>query len=169
MKKDQRRITLVARDKQQANLGWDTSNQSPNRIVSVDSLELLRSTIASPLVHSDADVERIILDRCGSEADYLSLLSQIPHQFTGDVLMIRNDATGFLSATGRGGDRVLYALSPDDVEFYLETVRLVQPTEAMEHHVLKFRPRIVQTAQDRAEAKHDRQQNGNGDARSNAG
>jgi len=156
MQRDERRITLITYDKQQEARNWDFSEQSKNRIVFIDSMALLRSTITSPLVKSDSDVERIVLDRCCSEADYLSLLSSMPHQFTGDILMVRGDATGFLSATGRGGDRVLYALSSDDVEFYLETVLLVQRTEVMERHLLMFRPRIVQEETIGAAASGDR-------------
>jgi len=156
MQRDERRITLITYDKQQEARNWDFSEQSKNRIVFIDSMALLRSTITSPLVKSDSDVERIVLDRCCSEADYLLLLSSMPHQFTGDILMVRGDATGFLSATGRGGDRVLYALSSDDVEFYLETVLLVQRTEAMERHILHFRPRIVQEETISAAASGDK-------------
>jgi len=143
MERDERRITLITYDKQSAERNWDFSDQSSNRIVFIDSLGLLRSTIASPLVRCDSDVERVVLDRCCSEAEYLSLLAELPHAFAGDILLIRGDSTGFLSATARGGDRVLYALSPEDIEFYLETVRLVQASEAMKRHVLKFRPRIA--------------------------
>ena len=90
---------------------------------------MLRSTIVSPLVRSESDVERIVLDRCSTESEYLSLLAELPLEFTGDVLMIRESGTSFLSATGRGGGRILYALTDEDVEFYLETVRLVDRTD----------------------------------------
>jgi hypothetical protein len=155
MKKDQRRITLVTSDKRGAERSWRSSDDATSRVVFLDSFRLLRSTLEGPLIYSDSDVERIVLDSCCSEADYLSLLAALPHQFTGDILMIRSDSTGFLSATGRGGDRILYALSSEDVQFYLETVRLVEPTEAMEQHVLKFRPRIIRNAAELRSAKED--------------
>ena len=155
MRKDQRRITLVTCDKQSAERSWRSSDDATSRVVFLDSLQLLRSTIESPLVHTDTDVERVVLDSCCSETDYLSLLAALPHQFTGDILMIRSDSSGFLSATGRGGDRILYALTSEDVEFYLETVHLVEPTEAMERHVLKFRPRIIRNAAELRSAKDD--------------
>ena len=60
--------------------------------------------MTSPLVRTDSDIERIVLDRCSTEGEYLSLLADLPHSFAGDVLMIRTDSTGFLSATGRGGE-----------------------------------------------------------------
>jgi hypothetical protein len=135
--KDGRRITLVTGNQR----SWNSSAEADSRIVFLDSLAMLRSTIASPLVRSDADVERIVLDRSCSEAEFLSLLTELPHEFTGDVLMIRDGQASFLSATGRGGDRILYALGDDDVEFYLETVRLVRRTERMDSGLLRFRPR----------------------------
>ena len=36
-----------------------------------------------------------------------------------------------MSATGRGGDRLLYALTRNDVRFYLETLDLVTGRIAM--------------------------------------
>jgi len=155
MKQDERRITLVTYEKGGIERSWRSSDDATSRVVFLDSLRLLRSTIESPLIYSDSDVERIVLDSCCSEAEYLSLLAALPHQFTGDILMIRSDSTGFLSATGRGGDRILYALSSEDVQFYLETVRLVETTEAMERHVLKFRPRIIRDTAELRSAKDD--------------
>ncbi len=46
-------------------------------------------------------------------------------ELSGDILLIHDNGAGFLSATGRGGDRVLYALTAHDVRFYLETQDLV--------------------------------------------
>jgi len=50
----------------------------------------------------------------------------LPAAYAGDVLLIEDDSA-FVSATGRGGDRVLYALRPEDVQFYLETKLLTAP------------------------------------------
>jgi hypothetical protein len=66
--------------------------------------------------------------------------------------MIGESGTSFLSATGRGGGRILYALTDEDVEFYLETVRLVDRTEEMERGVLKFRPREIRVGDVRSSA-----------------
>ncbi len=79
-----------------------------------DSLQFLRQAVATN------DVERVILDRCASADDFLDLLAALPPEVLGDVMSLREDGGAFLSATGRGGDRVLYALSPADVGFYLE-------------------------------------------------
>ncbi|HMC21199.1 MAG TPA: hypothetical protein VKL19_05100 [Thermoanaerobaculia bacterium] len=139
MRNDDRRITLVIGNQR----NWNSSIEAGTRIVFLDSLTMLRSTIAGALVGSDADVERIVLDRTCSESEFLSLLTELPHEFSGDIMMIRDGQASFLSAMGRGGDRILYALRDDDVEFYLETVGLVRRTEKMDLGVLKFRPRQV--------------------------
>ena len=64
------------------------------------------------------------------------------------VTLIRDDETGFLSATGRGGDRILYALSAEDIRFYLETTSLIEAGSAVmaparEHTILEFRQRTA--------------------------
>ena len=90
----------------------------------VDSLAQLREAVAAH------DVERILIDRCASADEYLELLASLPHEIAGDVMLMRQDGGAFLSSVGRGGDRVLYALSRADVAFYLETHGL--PTDRRE-------------------------------------
>lgn len=74
---------------------------------------------------STFDIERIILDRTASADEYLHLLASLPAEVAGDVMLLRDDGGAFLSATGRGGDRVLYALAPRDIAFYIETNNLL--------------------------------------------
>jgi hypothetical protein len=38
---------------------------------------------------------------------------------------MRTFGDSFLSSVGRGGDRILYSLTPKDMEFYLRTNRLL--------------------------------------------
>ena len=136
MSNDNRRITLVARHTQLPERKWAKTADAPNRVVLLDSFTGLRHTLSSSIAHLDADIERIVLDRSSSASDYLALLAELPMEFAGDVMMIRDDETGFLSSSGRGGDRILYALSTDDVRFYLETNALVAP--APQFRVLQF-------------------------------
>ncbi|HVG24132.1 MAG TPA: hypothetical protein VND45_08275, partial [Thermoanaerobaculia bacterium] len=75
---------------------------------------------------------RVIIDRTGAAEEFLDLLTAFPAEFTGDALLIRDDGTGVLSATARGGDRVLYKLLAHDVRFYLETHDLVASRVALE-------------------------------------
>jgi hypothetical protein len=149
MNHDTRRITLVSRHPQLPDRKWDRTAQAPSRVVLLDSFTVLRYTVASSLVTVDADIERIVLDRSTSASEYLALLAEMPREFHGDVLLIRADESGFLSSSGRGGDRVLYALSPEDLKFYLSTHNLVAGGEApaaaeqQQPNVVQFRSRIA--------------------------
>ena len=148
MNHDTRRITLISRPPQLPERNWDKTADAPSRLIMLDSFNVLRYAVAKPLVDLDVDVERIILDRSTSASEYLALLASLPHEFGGDVLMVRDDETGFLSSTGRGGDRVLYALSSHDLAFYLEAHGLVVPTGTplvapSSSPVLQFRRRIA--------------------------
>jgi hypothetical protein len=149
MNHDTRRITLVSRHPRMTERKWDRSAESPSRVVLLDSHTVLRYTVASTLVSIDADIERIILDRSSSASEYLALLAELPREFHGDVLMIRDDETGFLSSTGRGGDRILYALSSEDLRFYMQMHSLAEtvaqaPAEATQQpKVIQFRPRVA--------------------------
>ncbi len=120
MTNDLRRITLVSCNPRLTRR-WQTSAAAKKRVI-------VTPTIAFPrALEFGQDVERIILDRSASAADYLALLSSLPPHFAGDALLIQADETGFLSSIGRGGDRVLYALQPDDIHFYLVTHELIDP------------------------------------------
>jgi hypothetical protein len=67
----------------------------------------------------------VIIDRRGTALEFLEALASLPSEFVGDVLFAMNDGNGFLSSIGCGGDRVLYAVGPQDIEFYLETHGLI--------------------------------------------
>jgi len=125
MSHDSRRITMISTDPTKTSRDWDSSASAPSRIITLDSFTVLRYTLVTSVADLDVDVERVILDKTCSPAEYLSLLASLPAEFRGDVLLIREEDSGFLSATGRGGDRVLYALSATDLRFYLETNGLV--------------------------------------------
>lgn len=119
-----RRISLIARTDARPDRDWNEPGTAQRRLMFAASPTALsfalRAWAGSPI-----DVERVILDRSGTEGDFLDLVAQVPHEFSGDIVFIREDDGGYLSATGRGGDRVLYALKPGDVRFYLETHELV--------------------------------------------
>lgn len=121
---DGRRITLITRVTDGAQRDWNTNDDAPQRIIFVNALTVLRYTLMKGGDTMTHDVGRVIVDRAASPAEFLELLAELPHEFAGDVLLI-NETQAFLSATGRGGDRVLYSLKPDDVDFYLETHELL--------------------------------------------
>ena len=122
---DTRRITLVSRNGRTASRNWDLSAFAASRIITVDSLLVLRHALAGGLSELHRDVERVVLDQTCSASDYLALLSSLPEQFSGDVLLITSDNSGFLSSTARGNGRLLYALAAKDIAFYLEAHGLV--------------------------------------------
>lgn len=128
MKSHQRRITLISRDPLKVDRDWNRGPLAPSRMITVDSFTVLRGAMSSGFADFDADVERVVLDRTATASDFLSLLAELPHQFRGDVLFIRQDDSAFVSSTGRGGDRLVYALSSTDLRFYLETHGLVTGT-----------------------------------------
>jgi hypothetical protein len=125
MTSDSRRITLVTRGPQSPERDWNGTPEAPNRIIFIKALTVLRYALGLGITEMEQDVERVILDQSTTPAEFLELLASLPREFTGDVLLIRTGDSGFLSALGRGGDRVLYALGARDIAFYLETHALV--------------------------------------------
>lgn len=114
------RITLLVRE-------WpdvDAGSARPGTMV-VDSLDAARFAIRTQALEMSLDIGRVVVDRAASPIECLSFLAFLPHEFGADVLLIVDDREAFLSAIGRGGDRVLYALSPSDVAFYLATHNLL--------------------------------------------
>src|SRR6184192_3521877 len=109
MTTDSRRITLLARRPGAGDRHWDSGRDALNRIIFLETFTVLRYALGQGVVEMQQDVERVIVDRCATAAQYLELLTTLPPEFSGDVLYVRPDDSGFLSATGRGGDRVLYS------------------------------------------------------------
>jgi len=120
--RDFRRITLIARAANAPVRAWDASARSANRLIFVDSFGILRGA----LDHAAEDVDRLFIDGAASEGEFLSLLTTLPGDFAGDVLLVSDEEHAYLSTTGRGGGRLLYAMRPEDVTFYLEAQRLVK-------------------------------------------
>lgn len=127
----QQRITLIAREMSKPDVDWNYANSAPRRVAFLESVAALRLALGTALFDVGLDIERVIIDRAGCSNDFLKLLAGVPSEFAGDMLLINDDGAGFLSATGRGGDRVVYALSADDMRFYLETHELVTGRAAL--------------------------------------
>ena len=125
METTEHRITLIARETTKPAVDWNYSRLARQRVAFLDSISVLRFALTASVREVGLDVERVIIDRAGNAEDFLELLARTPSQFAGDLLFIREDGGGFMSATGRGGDRVMYSLSQEDVRFYLETHDLV--------------------------------------------
>ena len=119
------RITYIARKPTKPEPDWRRAESAGHRIVFTDALPTVDFLLRRGMREMHLDVERFILDRVASNADFLRILTAIPEELQSDVLQIAEDGSGFLSAAGRGGGRVLYALSSVDVRFYLEAHDLV--------------------------------------------
>lgn len=132
MRHDHRRITLIVRDEASPAIDWDHAHTRESRVAFLDAVGAAAFALDAAVTDVGLDIERVIVDRAGTADDFLNLLAQMPTAIAADILLIRDDGGGFLSASGRGGDRVLYALGRHDVRFYLETHGLVTGREALE-------------------------------------
>jgi hypothetical protein len=118
-----RRITLVnTRDRSR---DWAVRDDAPSRIVFGSFFKVIRHTLKGELRELGEDIERVVIDRTATPAEFLELLANMSETFAGDLIFIRDGETSYVSAAGRGGGRVLYALRPEDVRFYLETHGLI--------------------------------------------
>jgi hypothetical protein len=117
---DPRRITLVVRGAEAPSRAWDASVKAANHIIFVGAFSML----AFVLDHASEDIERLLIDGTATAEEFLNLLTTLPEAFLGDVLLMR-DHDSYLSSTGRAGGRLLHALTPADLRFYLETLGLV--------------------------------------------
>jgi hypothetical protein len=131
------RITLIAKKATKPSLDWNYARSSSRRLGFVDSFGAVRSALHSAITHGVLDIERVIVDRAASAIESLELLAALPPDFNGDLLIIGEDGTGFLSASSRGGARYLYQVAPRDVRFYLETHDLVTGRAVLEAPFLK--------------------------------
>jgi hypothetical protein len=119
------RITLVFPDPIHTELDWETSEREQS-VITVSNYNLLNGALQAGVQELGRDIERVIFDRSVDGDTFLSFLSSLPVEFRGDVLRIRKDGSGTLSASSpRGDGRFLYGLSVVDVGFYLRTVTKV--------------------------------------------
>jgi hypothetical protein len=124
--RDKRRTTLVVRGEETLARPWDTSPQAAHRILFVKAFSMLSFV----LDHRSEDVDRILIDGSASADEFLALLSSLPKEFLGDVVLMRSDDKSFLSTTGRADGRLLYAMTAADLQFYMETLGLVAMSKA---------------------------------------
>lgn len=118
------RLTLVVTGPSPSQREW-VSPAETTSLMFLDSYQWLEAMIASK---SELDIARVVLDKgAASSTDLLRLLVSCGEHFRGDVLLIGPDGGGFLSAIGRGGERILYSPTQTDVEFYLWAHGLVKP------------------------------------------
>ena len=117
---EQRRLTLISRG---GSRDWEATDLASSSIMAIDSLSDLTLTVVD--LWMALDIERVILDGGATASQFLDLMTALPQEFPGDVVMIRDDGSAFLSAMSRGSGRVLYTLTATDVNFYLQANGLV--------------------------------------------
>jgi hypothetical protein len=125
------RLTIIARDANKLGIDWTCEPHAGEAIAFIDSTRAIGSALWTA-AELGLDIGRVIVDRAATPDQFLELLAALPQEFVGDMLFIRDDGSGVMSATGRGGDRLLYSLKPNDVRFYLEANTLVMGRVMME-------------------------------------
>ena len=121
MNDESKRITLIALPPAASDRKWRVADGSGKRLMVIAPPRGLRHTLVNWVLKSDYDVERVIIDRAVTHADFLDLLAAVPDEYVGDLLMIDDQGRGYLSSACRGGDRAIYRLSPSDLDFYFQS------------------------------------------------
>lgn len=121
-----RRITLILGNADCSAHRWERSSEAPSRTIFVQNLTTLRHALHGAVAELGQDIERVVLDGCASPIEFLELLSHLPAEFVGDVVFVTGQGSGFLSAIGRDGDRVISAFGASDLDFYLEVHGLLE-------------------------------------------
>lgn len=121
------KTTLILTNEPFANIDWRNAEAVDSRLITVHSLDLLLHSIYSAQRDFHVHVARVILDGSVTAGQWLELLTSIPLEFSGDMLWIDSYGGGYLSASGRSGDRALYRITAEDIPFYLEASGISTP------------------------------------------
>jgi hypothetical protein len=129
------RITLIARNSREPAIDWNYDRFRQEHVDFLGSMAATKLALETAMSETGReiglDIERVIIDRTGDADDFLNLMAALPGEMTADIMFVRDDGNGFLSAMGRGGDRLLYAVDSDDIRFYLEANDLVTARVAL--------------------------------------
>jgi len=118
------RVSLIATTAGKASRDWKLGS-SAQAVTFIDVPEAPVKTLRALLEDAELDLARLVVDGVIDNGTFLQVLVSMPNQSSVDILWITDAETAYLSSVGRGGDRVLYALTPFDVRFYLEVNDLV--------------------------------------------
>jgi hypothetical protein len=86
----------------------------------LSNFSLLDGALHAGVTEYGREVSHVILDRSVDAPGYLDFLTRLPLGFRGDVLLILEDGSGYLSAVSRDDGRYLYRLTATDIRFYRE-------------------------------------------------
>jgi hypothetical protein len=90
------------------------------RIVSVPNYAMMHAALDTGPGDLGIEISTVVFDRSVTPPQFLAFLSEIGPAFRGDVLSVNEDGTAFLSAITTSDGRILYRLTRDDIEFYLD-------------------------------------------------
>lgn len=110
------KITLVLTPRN----GDHQNDWSGQGAIVLSNFSLLHGALHAGVTEYGREVAHVILDRSVDPAGYLDFLTRLPLGFRGDVLLILEDGSGFLSAVSRDDGRYLYRLTEVDIQFYRE-------------------------------------------------
>ncbi|HEY5611308.1 MAG TPA: hypothetical protein VIL97_08885 [Thermoanaerobaculia bacterium] len=92
-------------------------------VITIRNAAVMIAAVDQGFHEGGKDIQRVVFDRSIDAAEFLSVLTQLPYGFRGDVLFTPEEGQAFLSAVSpRGDGRALFSLSKEDVNFYLEAV-----------------------------------------------
>jgi hypothetical protein len=115
--KDSRRLTVIFTTGEDKHGTWSHPDDAAVRTLRLNTESVVDDALL--LLQDDIDVDRIVIDRSVSASEFLRLLTVIPEEFQGDVMLVQQDGTAFISASTRGAGRVMYSLNVPDTLFYL--------------------------------------------------
>lgn len=113
-------ITLLRSRPAWKGVRWQRGPQI-RRIESLDQIIRAMATVNI----AAASIARIIIEEAIEGAGFLNLITTLPPDFLGDVLLIAAPGRAFLSSHMEGGARFLYLLESDaEIEQYLDLYKL---------------------------------------------
>ena len=86
------------------------------RVESVDQIVRAMASVST----AAASIERIIIEEAIPGTEFLNLLTALPPEFLGDVLLIAGEGRAFLSRAVDGGGRHLHIVAEGDIVAYAE-------------------------------------------------
>lgn len=125
------RATLVFATEGNEMLDWSMMAAADSRVITVRNLNLLKDSLHLAQNFIDVEVVRVVFDRSVDAEEWLEFLTVMPQGFRGDVLFVSKTEKAFLSAVGRGDERVTYKLEGRDIQFYLEACGIMPRYEAV--------------------------------------
>ena len=97
----------------------------------VDNLDQVLKAMANATVAA-ASIARIVIEEAIEGAEFLNVLSNLPHGFLGDILLISAPGRAFLSSPDVAGVRVLYLLGNAEIDQYVDSHHLGDRERAVE-------------------------------------